>query len=204
MYAEALIEKHAIRGGDAADVEKLRAILDGGQRIQRLARDLVTYARPTGSTIEPVDLSGVVDEGLRLAKQALKEAGAVVLREPGEAPVVNGNRPSLVQVVLALVTNAAQAVASGGQVRVRLDGADELAMLTVTDDGAGMSDEVRRRAFEPFFSTKTAVGIGLGLPIVQEIVERHGGTVSLASEEGKGTVVVVAIPVHGTGAYPRR
>jgi PAS domain S-box-containing protein len=196
MYSDALVEKLSLCGHDPADLEKLRAIHEGGQRIQRLARDLVAYARPAGAGTEPVELSGVVEEAARLAKPALKEHGATLETRMAPAPPVEGSRSSLVQVVVNLVTNAAQALTASGRVVVSLAPEGERVRLTVEDDGAGMAPEVASRAFEPFFTTRPARGIGLGLPIVQGIVQRHGGSVALETRPGQGTRVDVTLPVR--------
>lgn len=195
MYSDVLLEKLSGAGHDASDVEKLRAIKESGLRIQRLARDLVSYARPAGAVTEPVELAAVLEEAVRLAKPALKEASAVLERAFEPAPAVEASRPSLVQVFVNLVTNAAQALAQGGRVVLRLGARDGVVRVAVEDDGEGMEPAVARRAFEPFFTTRPGRGIGLGLPIVQGIVERHGGTVALDSEPGRGTRVVVTLPV---------
>jgi signal transduction histidine kinase len=99
-----------------------------------------------------------------------------------------------VQVILNLVTNAAQAIESGGQIAVSITPGGREVRLVVEDDGAGMTSEVAARAFEPFFTTRGGGGIGLGLPIVRGIVERHGGTVSLETAPGAGTKVTVRLP----------
>jgi PAS domain S-box-containing protein len=194
MYSDALVEKLSLSGHDAADVEKLRAIQEAGQRIQRLARDLVAYARPAGARVEPVELAGVVEEAARLAKPALKDQRARLEQRVEAVPPVEGSRSSLVQVVVNLVTNAAQATPDGGTVKVTLGREGERVRLVVEDEGPGMPPEVASRAFEPFFTTRPARGIGLGLPIVQGIVERHGGTVSVDTAEGRGTRVSVTLP----------
>jgi PAS domain S-box-containing protein len=196
MYSYALVEKLSLAGHDPADLEKLRAIHEAGQRIQRLARDLVAYARPAGARTEPVDLSGVVDEAARLAKAALKEHGARLQTSVAPVAPVEGSRASLVQVVVNLVTNAAQAAKDGGTVKVTLGPEAGRAVLCVEDDGPGMAPEVEARAFEPFFTTRPASGIGLGLPIVQGIVERHGGTISVDTAAGAGTRVRVSLPAR--------
>ena len=197
MYSDVLVEKLQNAGHDAADVEKLRAIREGGQRIQRLARDLVTYAKPSGARTEPVDLASVLEEAARLAKPALKDVSAVLVKRFAPAPQVDGNRPSLVHVFVNLMRNAAQAVGEGGRVSLALEADGEAAVkVAVQDDGSGMPPEVAARAFEPFFTTRPGVGIGLGLPIVQGIVERHGGSVALDSAEGRGTTVTVTLPVR--------
>jgi PAS domain S-box-containing protein len=195
MYSDALVEKLSLAGHDPGDLDKLRAIREGGLRIQRLARDLVTYAKPTGARTEPVDLAGVLEEAARLAKPALKESSAVVEQEIEVVPPVEANRPSLVQVFVNLIRNAAQATPSGGRLRLGLRVVGDRVRATVADEGAGMSSDEAARAFEPFYTTRTGIGIGLGLPIVQGIVERHGGTVELDTEPGRGTTVTVALPV---------
>ena len=110
-------------------------------------------------------------------------------------PPVEGNRPSLVQVFVNLIRNAAQAVQPGGRVRLALEPKGEKVKVTVSDDGAGMPPEEAARAFEPFYTTRPGVGIGLGLPIVQGIVDRHGGKVELTTAPGQGTTVTVTLPV---------
>jgi PAS domain S-box-containing protein len=197
MYSDVLVEKLAQAGHDAADLEKLRAIREAGLRIQRLARDLVSYARPAGARVEPVELAAVLEEAVRLAKPALREASAVLEKVLEDVPPIEGSRPALVQVFVNLVTNAAQATSSGGRIRLRLgsDPGGEAVRVVVEDEGAGMDAETSRRAFEPFFTTRPGVGIGLGLPIVQGIVARHGGTVALRSAPGQGTAVTVTLAV---------
>ena len=195
MYSDVLVEKLIHAGHDPADVEKVKAIHEAGMRIQRLARDLVAYAKPSGARTEPVELEGVIEEAVRLAKPALKEHAAVVEKKLDAAPPVEGSRSSLVQVVVNLVRNAAQAISEGGHVSVSLAPEGASVKLTVADDGAGMEPEIAARAFEPFFTTKGGQGIGLGLPIVQGIIERHGGSVALVTSPGKGTQVTVSLPV---------
>jgi PAS domain S-box-containing protein len=197
MYSDALLEKLERARHDPADLEKLRAIRDAGNRIQRLARDLVTYARPSGARIEALDLAAVLDEALRMAKTALKEANAEVERRFELVPEIEGNRASLVQVFVNLVTNAAQAVGAKGQgaIVVALARAPGGVVATVADEGEGMADEIHARAFEPFFTTRPGRGIGLGLPIVQGILERHGGSIALESAPGKWTRVTVTLPI---------
>lgn len=197
MYSDALLEKLTPAGQDPADLEKLRAIREAGLRIQRLARDLVAYAQPGGTRTQALELAAVVDEALRLAKPALKEANAAVVRRFERVPAVEGNRASLTQVFVNLVTNAAQAVGAKGEgtIVVAIARAPDGVVATVEDSGEGLAAEARARAFEPFFTTRPGRGIGLGLPIVQGIVQRHGGAIALAAAPGGGTRVTVTLPV---------
>jgi PAS domain S-box-containing protein len=197
MYADALHEKWAHGGGNPADLDKLKAIKDAGQRILKLARDLTTYARPSAARPEPVELQALLDQAALMCKPAFKEAGATVQRDYRPAPQVSGVRAALIQCFVNLVANAAQAVAPGGTVRLGLGPGPGGAVVTVADDGAGMAPDVLARAFEPFFTTRSGRGIGLGLPIARGIVERHGGAIAVESEAGRGTTVTVTLPVRG-------
>ena len=99
----------------------------------------------------------------------------------------------LEQLLMNLILNAAHASTDGMAIHVEVvDGADGLA-LVVRDRGAGMPEEVRKRALEPFFTTK-AKGTGLGLAICRRIAESHGGSIAVDSQPGKGTTVTVHFP----------
>lgn len=195
MYSEALFEKWAFAAGAAADLEKIKAIREAGQRIQKLTRDLTAYARGGSSRPEPVDLAPLLDQAARMCKPAMKESGAQVERAFADVPPVEGSRAALVQCFVNLISNAAQALSPGAPA-IRLGLAEEggQVVATVTDAGVGMAPEVARRAFEPFFTTRPGRGIGLGLATARGIVERYGGTIAIASEPGRGTTVTVSFP----------
>lgn len=190
MYAASL----SSHSSDPVEQEKLAAIVEAAGRIQRLSRELIGYVRPAATTA-PLDLGELVDEALRLARPELKASGAAVERARGTAAVL-GSRQSLVQVALGLLSNAARATGPGGHIHVAVAAAPGEARLTVADDGAGMSDDVRARAFEAFFTTRPGEALGLGLSTAKEIVERHGGRITLESAPGRGTTVTIVLPAR--------
>jgi PAS domain S-box-containing protein len=200
-YAEALVTKLARGGGDPADVEKLRRILEAGLRIQRFSRDLIAYARPPRDELAPVDLAQVLQQATQMCEPALRGARARVEQRLEAVPAVWGVRGSLLQVFVNLVTNAAHALEPrGGTVTLELAPAGDHVAVRVRDDGAGMDADVKRRAFEPFFTTKgDGKGSGLGLSIVQGIVSRHGGAISVESTPGRGATFTVMLPVNPRG-----
>jgi signal transduction histidine kinase len=202
-YSDHLLERRRGSGLDPGDTEKLRRIRDAGERIQRLARDLITYAKPSADQPEPLDLGSLLDQVARMCDPALRDAKARVRLELEPAPRILGARASLLQVFVNLVTNAAHALPpDGGTVTLGLSARGEQLVARVTDDGRGMPAEVRARIFEPFFSTKEGGrGVGLGLSIVQGIVARHGGTIEVSSEPGRGTSFTVTLPVKGPVAW---
>jgi PAS domain S-box-containing protein len=193
MYADSLFTKWSAANGDAGDLEKIAGIREAGLRIQKLTRDLAAYARPGAGKEEALELAPLLDQAALISKPALKEADAVVQRDFQAVPMVVGSRPSLTQVFVNLITNAAQAIKKGGIIRLELRAAEGHVRVTVADDGEGMTPEIQSHLFEPFFTTRPGRGVGLGLATVKGIVERHGATVVVESAPARGTRVTVAL-----------
>jgi signal transduction histidine kinase len=99
----------------------------------------------------------------------------------------------LKQAILNLVLNALQATPPGGQIVVGTSGDKTRLVVSVSDNGEGMIEEARKKAFTPFFTTREE-GTGLGLPLVRRIVDQHGGSVDIASAPGAGTKVTLVFP----------
>jgi PAS domain S-box-containing protein len=181
------------------DIERLKKIQEGAERIRKFTRDLTTYARPSGSEVEPVDFSDVVEHALSFCEPVLFAAKAMLVRELcSDLPTIWVVRDHIMQVVTNLVSNAAQSLAdAGGTVTVRTYRAGESALgLSVSDNGEGIREQDRARVFEPFFTTKPAGrGTGLGLPVVKNIVLAHGGQISFEPNPGDGTTFVVLLPL---------
>lgn len=193
-------------------------------RAAELTNQLLTYAGRGRVEPEPLDLAEVVRETAALVEVSLPPDARLDVRADEGLPSVVGDVAQVRQVVLNLLTNAAEALdGRPGSVTVRLHQVpdasaltgrrwleEELAegphvMLEVTDDGTGMSDDALARLFEPFFTTKSA-GRGLGLAAVLGIVKRHEGALAVDSEVGRGTCVRVVLPVSAvepvSGAAP--
>ncbi len=182
------------------DVDRLKKIRDGAERIRRFAKDLVGYARPSGREVEEVSVNEVLEQGLSFCEHVLDDARAKLERDlHRQLPSIQAIRDQLLQVVINLVTNAAHALGGkGGNIRVRTWPSDDATVhLAVSDTGAGIKDEDRARIFEPFFSTKPAgSGTGLGLSVVRNIIYSHGGQISFQTRPGSGTTFVVTLPVN--------
>ncbi len=185
--------------GDAMHAEDphreiIREILGQVNRLDGSVKDLLVYARPNPPEMTTCQMDVVVDRVLRLMGGTPAFEGVQVALDKGNTvPPVRADERQVEQLLMNLLVNAAHATPDGGQVRVLLRELDDMVCLTVQDPGAGMEKGVAARAFEPFFTTK-AKGTGLGLPICKKIVDAHRGTISLTSERGKGTVVVVGLP----------
>jgi len=110
-------------------------------------------------------------------------------------PLLALDEAQIRQVLLNLLKNAREAMPQGGRVRLGLSSADGGVLLRVVDDGSGMTEEQRARIFDPFYTTK-ARGTGLGLPLSQQIVVAHGGTIRCQSAAGEGTVFEIWLPTQ--------
>lgn len=155
-----------------------------------------------GEAFETVDLEKVVEQTITLTRPRWKDqaqAGGATVRVESElisVPPVLGDESELREVLTNLIFNAVDAMPTGGLITVRTRSEDGFAMIEVTDTGSGMTEEVRKRCLEPFFSTKGERGTGLGLSMVFGIVQRHGGKVDIRSKLGEGTTFTVALPLQ--------
>ncbi len=199
VYGDYLVRFHE-RNGEEDDLDKARKIVEGASRIQKLTRDLMNYARPSGD-VEPVAINEVVRQALVFCEHVLKRAEAVVELRLGDGlPFVRAIRTQLHQVLINLITNACHALPAPDQelrltTSLTLDG--EHLLIEVADRGVGIDELDRARIFEPFFTTKKdGKGTGLGLSIVKNIVEGHGGTITFESQVGQGTRFFITLPIE--------
>jgi len=180
------------RGARAELLDDVRA---GVKRVASIAADLLPFARQTDAEMVPVDLVEVVRRACRMTSNELRHH-ATLVKDLDELPSMLGDAQRLAQVVTNLLVNAARSIPPGrageNEIRVRASFDGEL-VLQVTDTGRGMTAEEQRLAFEPFFTTRDE-GTGLGLALAREIVDTHGGTITIESQPGAGTTVEVRFP----------
>lgn len=179
----------------------LRDTIQGAnQEIQRLTSLLVDYrslARPQGINIRPSNLRQIVDEVLAPNIKPFNNSGVTVRVEfDARLPLVPVDPEKIKQIILNLCKNAVEAMPDGGALTVKAYRGNDHVILEVSDTGVGIPD-----GFDPFhlFKTTKRDGTGLGLPIVQQIISDHHGTVDYASEVGKGSTFRVSFGlVHTT------
>jgi signal transduction histidine kinase len=179
--------------------EMLRVIQRGAKRTKEIVQALHNYSRGDDDRVVELDLHRGLDESLDLLRHQLK-AGIHVERRYGEVGRVRA-RSAINQVFMNLLTNAAQALApqlekgKPGAITISTERENGKVVVSIHDDGPGIPSEILPRIFDPFFTTKeVGQGTGLGLSIVHGIVERHGGTISVESEVGRGTTFTVSLP----------
>ncbi len=166
-------------------------------RAARIVNNLLEFARDRDDERHPVDLGPLIAESLDLVDpRREKRRVALDLRLPEEPLVVQGSDGELQQVITNLALNAIDAMPGGGTLTVEAAAEDGLARIVVADTGHGIEPERLEQIFEPLFSTKVdRGGTGLGLSISHDIVGRHGGTMRVDSEVGKGSRFVVELPL---------
>ena len=184
------------------------AAVDGAETVRRIQQ--FARLRPDGPPVG-VDVNQSVHDAVAMIRPRLEEKIArdnrpIDLRlDLGTIETINGRPAALTELMTNLLLNALDAMPDGGTLTVTTRGeAGRHVVLTVTDTGIGMPEAVRRRIFEPFFSTKGEGGSGLGLSMVYAIVRRHGGDIRVDSEPGRGATFTLTFPVASepVGAEP--
>jgi signal transduction histidine kinase/CheY-like chemotaxis protein/uncharacterized protein YigA (DUF484 family) len=175
-----------------------QATLDGAEVVKRLSRFSRGHPEPT---IVPVDLNELVEDVVELTRPrwqnelAARGVRVETILELGSVPMVAADPPSVREVLVNLILNAVDALPSGGSIVLRTWASTEGIHCSVRDNGIGMSAEIRRRVLEPFFTTKGVKSTGLGLSVTYGIMQRHGGELTIDTEEGAGTTVTFLLPV---------
>jgi PAS domain S-box-containing protein len=174
---------------------------DACAQAMQVTQSLLTFARGQGATKRVTDLSQLLRDNTRLLQAVLPPGVRLTLDCPDTPVKVHANAGEIQQAVLNLVMNAKDALAdrTDGEIRLALSQQGDKAVLSVADDGCGMSEKVLGRALEPFFTTRARLkGTGLGLSQVHGIVTDHGGEITLDSAPGQGTTITITLPTRQT------
>ena len=200
--------------------QSLKAIQDAANRASNLTAQLLMFARTSVNNVKVVDVNATVDAAEPLLRRLLgTETSFEVALKPG-LPNIKADTSHLDQVLVNLTVNARDAMQDAGSFRIETSLVDltetefkanelppgKYVALTVSDTGAGMSEETRAMAFEPFYTTKpVGQGTGLGLAVVYGVVRDCGGTISIASTLGEGTTITILFPAteDATSFSPR-
>jgi len=167
-------------------------------RVSHITRQTLGFYRDS-SEAGPVVLGKVLESVLRLYENKLKSKSIAVEMKPSDCPPIHALQGEIKQLIANLISNAADAVAPGGKIRISMAPAEQGdgVEIKIADDGPGVPEKNRAHIFEPFFTTKEDVGTGLGLWVSKEIAERHGGKIELSSDHHSdlgGAVFMVFLP----------
>jgi signal transduction histidine kinase len=184
---------------NATQEEDFAVISQEIRHIDTIVQNFLEFSRPPKLMMQPVSPSAVVDNALQLLSHRLKSYGVDVrVTRPGPLPEVSGDPEQLKEVLVNLIINACEEMKAGGSIVIeeRLSGqqAYPFAVLSISDSGPGIPEELKEKVFQPFFTTKDE-GTGLGLSIAARIVNEHGGRLSLEAGRTDGATFVIALPV---------
>jgi signal transduction histidine kinase len=188
--------------GSARELAYLNHIVAAAQDATHVVSRLREFYRPAENNEirEPVDLNEVAAQVVSLTSPKWKSRSLAegvqidVTTELHDVPPVAANAAELREVLTNLIFNAVDAMPAGGSVTISTSNLGSGVALTVTDTGIGMTEAERERCLEPFFTTKGERGTGLGLAVVYGIIQRHGGTIEIASQKGVGTTFAIHRP----------
>ena len=171
------------------------------RRTSRIVSNLLAFSRQSKLDLKRVDLNRILEKTLFLNANQLKMGGVKVeKRLDPHLPLITGSEDQLQQVLMNLISNAAEAISmnGGGTLNVETGHSlkERVAVITVKDEGVGISQENLSRLFEPFFTTKKkGKGVGLGLSVAYGIIKEHGGSIHVDTKVGKGTMFRVELPL---------
>ena len=191
------------------DVEKIREDLNvvekASNRAIEVVRKLLAFSRQKDEKYILSNIDELIDDSLSLVNNTLSKEGVKIIKHFGKTPPVKVNQNEIQQVVLNMVINAKHAIDENLElsyedkvIGVTTEAVDGFVKMDISDTGIGIPRENIPKIFEPFFTTKDRnskePGTGLGLPITYAIIERHGGSIDVDSEIGKGTTFTIWIP----------
>ena len=184
-----------------ADNEDARVITEEIDRLDRIVKDFLQFARPSDPELERVPAERILQEVCELMKSELAEAEIQVRLENVQSACVRADPNQIKQVLINLIQNSADSIGTEGAITLSLQrdlvklggGLRAVVVVAVTDSGKGIPPEVQKRLFDPFFTTKED-GTGLGLAIAARIAEKHGGVLRYRTQLNRGTTFEIVLP----------
>jgi two-component system NtrC family sensor kinase len=202
-YTHMLLRRKDLADDIRSDLE---VIVDSTERVRTIVKGLLEFSRQTKLTPEPTDVNNLIRSTIALMENQALVKGVSIRFNPGEnLPKVTLDRGQFQSVLLNMIINALDATEAGDSITVYTaaglsasESGHKGVEITIADTGAGIPPENLDKLFDPFFSTKeVGKGTGLGLSVSLGIVERHGGTIRVQSELGKGTRFFIWLPAEG-------
>jgi signal transduction histidine kinase len=188
---------------DSSEREDVEVIESEINRLERIVREFLQFARPAEPELETVSVRKVFEEIEQLLSKDFAQKGIDLGVRAPDTETIQVDPNKFKQALMNLVQNGAEAINGTGKVIVRytkelriLHGRMRpVSVITISDTGSGFSLQNQKRMFDPFFTTKEK-GTGLGLPIAARIIDKHGGAIECETSKGKGTIFSILLPRH--------
>lgn len=176
------------------DLEIAQIMIQEVERLNRVVSQLLEFARPIDISGQKFEVKKLVEESVKLVENQAQNADIRInTHMPENDLTIYGDKDRLNQVLLNLFLNAMEAMGEGGEIRVWVEENHDVVKIHVSDTGHGIHEGDLLRIFDPYFTTKPG-GTGLGLAIIHNIMEAHGGQISIESRPEKGTTVTLILP----------
>lgn len=194
-FAQLLKKGAGIRGQALSDLEK---IINASLYSRDIIRQLLIFARMMPVKMISVDMNSIVIDAVSFLETRCKKEGIKIVKKlSANLAAVKADPSQITQIIVNLVVNAIDAMPGGGKLLIESFGDKNKVSLAVQDNGIGMTEEVKKQIYLPFFTTKeVGQGTGLGLSVVHGIIESHKGNIEVFSEKGKGSRFVVTFPAY--------
>lgn len=178
-------------------MDSLQTIVNDAQRCAQIIHSVLQFARNEPTEKWPHDIHELIQRAIELTKYHVKNKKAVIELVPAnDLPQVMVNPVQIVQVLVNLIQNAADSGDSDNKISIHTEHEATKIMITVQDEGRGMTAEQKRQLFDPFFTTREREGgVGLGMSITHGIITSHGGTIDVISKPGQGSTIIVELPI---------
>ena len=161
----------------------------------KIVNDLLGFSRTAKPAVSPTNIRSLIESSLSRLK--MPEIINKVIQVEDSLPLIPVDANQIEQVLINLIQNAMDAMPNGGWLTILAQREDKFLAITITDTGCGIPDTVKNKIFDPLFTTKPK-GIGLGLAISLNVIQRHEGFIDLKSKEGEGTSFTVKLPITKT------
>ena len=170
-------------------------IIEESTRLNGIITDFINFARPRHPNLRPCRIEDVLEKNITYLGAHIQESDfSIEKRYSNSLPEIMADTDMLYQSFLNILINAMQSMPSGGNIAIDINANGKIVTVNIDDEGEGIPDELIEKIWDPFFTTKKK-GTGLGLGIVKNIIESHGGSILIANREEKGTRVTVELPV---------
>lgn len=169
----------------------------GADRTAEIVRSLRSFSRSDSSEMQPFNIHEGLDTALLLLKNKYKKNIEIIKKYTPDIPHINCHPGKINQIFLNILANAIDAIEGTGKIWITTWCEGDYIKVSVKDTGCGMNEETKQKIFDPFFTTKeVGKGTGLGMSITYGIIQEHKGKIDIISEPGKGTEIIIALPIN--------
>jgi len=174
----------------------LHIIIEESNRLNNIITDFLNYAKPKPPNMNLCRIDEILEKNITFLEPQIEQQGYIVKKHyDSNIPQVMADSDMLYQVFLNILINAMQAMPQGGEIQVDVNFHDDLIIISFKDKGEGISEDIKEKVWDPFFTTKET-GTGLGLGIVKNIIEAHKGNIQIENRPIYGAQVIIEIPVN--------